>query len=367
MKRFALLPTTLVALAVGALAVPVAAGAHSRHAHHSRHAVRRSHTVRFYATVVKANSHGLLVRTLSGKTLHFSARQIARQRAPLARRHGLHVRLRHGRRMHFAFMAPDMQPPNAPVAINILGLQPGITVLITETVSPAGAVTVTITLPPSNVTVQQNDAGVITDVEDSDFKMTAAAGAELRLFMAADQLSNLNLQPCDTVEVRYHQDAGLLIADDVQVTGASTAGDCTPTSDATGPITQVSTTSIAIAGDGGPMTFAVDSAELTGGFQIGDVVDVTYVHNSDGSLSATDVEYVEQDASGVVTAVSSQSVTITDSSSGSSETFVADSNGLQLCTYAFDGVHVGDQIDVTYHQSAAGLVADSVDDPGAGS
>jgi hypothetical protein len=270
--------------------------------------------------------------------------------------------------MHFAFMAVDQRPPAGPVAINILGLQPGVTVLITETVAPDGSVTVTITLPPSNVTVQQTDSGVVTDVEDDAFELTTTAGAELRLHMATQQLSNLDLQSCDTVNVTYHQDAGLLIADDVQVTGTSSSGDCTPTSDATGTITQVSPTGVTINTDSGPMTFAVDSSDLTDGFQNGDVVDITYVQNSDGSLTATDVEYVEQDASGTVTAVSAQSVTITDSSTGASETFIADpSSGLELCTYAFDGVHVGDQIDVTYHQSAAGLVADSVDDPGAGS
>lgn len=270
--------------------------------------------------------------------------------------------------MHFAHMAVDPRPPVGPVAINILGLQPGVTVLVTETVSADGRVTVTITLPPSNTTVQQSASGVVTDVEDDAFEMAASGGADLRLHMAAGQLSNLDLQPCQTVEVTYHQDAGLLIADDVQVTGTSSSGDCTATSDATGPITEIYGSTITIGGSAGPMTFGVASSDLIDGFRTGDVVDVTYVQNGDGTLTATDVEYVELNASGTVTAVTPQSVTITDSATGASETFVADpSLGLQLCTRAFDGIHVGDQIDVTYHQSAAGLVADSVDDPGAGS
>jgi hypothetical protein len=158
----------------------------------------------------------------------------------------------------------------------------------------------------------------------------------------------------------------MLIADGGEVTGSSSAGDCAPTYDATGPITEVSSTSITITSDQGPMTFAVSSPDITSGFNNGDVVDVTYTQNGDGSLQATDVQYVEQDASGVVTAVSSTKLTITDGNTGQPDTFTADpNNGLQLYTYAFDGVHVGDQIDVTYHQTGSGLVADVVNDPGA--
>jgi hypothetical protein len=254
------------------------------------------------------------------------------------------------------------------VVINIVGLQPGVTVLITETIAPDGTVTITITLPPASVDMPQSTSGVVTDVEDDVFEVTTGDGADLRLHMAADLLSNIGLQTCDTVDVTYHQDAGMLIADRAQVTGASSSGDCAPTYDATGPITQVSGSSITIAADQGPMTFSVSDSDITDGFQNGDVVDVTYTQNSDGSLSATDVEYVEQDASGTVTSVSSNSLTLTDSSTGQPATFIADpNNGLQLCTYAFDGVHVGDQVDVTYHQTAAGLVADSVDDQPASS
>ena len=90
---------------------------------------------------------------------------------------------------------------------------------------------------------------------------------------------------------------------------------------------------------------------------MGDTVDVTYAQNADGSLSADDVEYVEQDASGPVTAVSDSRITVADQASGNSYTITADPT-LAL----FYGVLPGDQVDVTYHQSAAGLVADAVDD-----
>jgi hypothetical protein len=262
--------------------------------------------------------------------------------------------------------ASDLTISAGSVVVNILGLQPGVTILITETIEPDGTITITITLPSFGG--QQTASGVVGDVGDDTFDVTTGDGTDLRLHMATDQLSALNLQSCDTVSVTYHQDAGMLIADAAQVTGASTSGDCAPTYDATGAITQISGSSITINSDQGPMTFAVADPSLTDGFQSGDVVDVTYVQNSDGSLQATDVQYIEQDASGVVTAVSSTKLTITNGTTGQSETFTADpNNGLQLFTYAFDGVHVGDQIDVCYHQSASGLIADSVNDQGAAS
>jgi hypothetical protein len=87
------------------------------------------------------------------------------------------------------------------------------------------------------------------------------------------------------------------------------------------------------------------------------VVDVTYYRSSDGSLNADDVEYVELDAAGAVSAVSDSSLTLTDQDTGQPDTFIGDPDlGL------FDGVNPGDQVDLIYHQSATGDVADAVDD-----
>ena len=275
---------------------------------------RGSRTVRFYATVVRTSRNGVRVRTLSGRSLDFSAAQIARARSPLTTHRRLHVRA--GDRpngMHFAYMAGDVPPPARPVAITILGLQPGVTVLIARTVGRDGRVTVKITLPASNVTVQQTVSGVVTDLESGSFEIVDRGGAALRFDVDRGRPSNLNLRECETVDVTYHQYGSLLIADDVRA-GASAPPDCT------------------------------------------------------ANPAAAGVEYAEHYASGRVTAVRSRSVTIIDADTGRSKRFVADpSQGPQLCTYAFDGVHVGDQIDVTFHQSPTGMVADSVSDPGAGS
>jgi hypothetical protein len=109
--------------------------------------------------------------------------------------------------------------------------------------------------------------------------------------------------------------------------------------------------------DNGSMTFAVDSSDITDGFQVGDVVDVTYTDNGDGTFDASDVEYVEQDSTGTVTAVSDGSMTFTDSDSGQPVTVTADP-----AAGVFDGIAVGDEVDVNYHQSGTQLVADEVDD-----
>jgi hypothetical protein len=248
------------------------------------------------------------------------------------------------------------------VTVNILGLQPGVTVLVTETVNPDGSVSITITLPPAGATGEENATGVVSQVETDTFDVQTTDGSDLRLHMAADALSALNLQSCDEVTVTFHQDAALLIADTVQVTGASGSGDCQPTYDVVGTITAVSASGLTVTGDKGPMTFTVDDPSITDGYVAGDQVDVTYVQNSDGSLNAQDVEYVEQDALGTVTAVSSSSMTITDDTTGASETFVTDPSGLALEGTGFDGIQVGDQVDVTYHVSGNQLVADDVSD-----
>jgi hypothetical protein len=311
----------------------------------------KSHSVAFFGRVVSSSRHGLVLRLADGNTVSFSSRQVTHKRLPASKRH-----------KHLAHAATDLSLTSGGVTINLQGLQPGVTVLVTETIDPAGNVTITITLPPAStpgVTGAQQASGVLTEVDTDAFVVQTADGSDLRLHMAQHTLSNLNLSPCDTVDVTYHQDAGMLIADNVQSTGTSTTGDCAvdPTpQDAVGTITQVASDSVTIStSDHGPLTFKVDDPSITDGFAVGDVVDVTYLQQSDGTLDASDVQLVEHDATGTVASVSDGSVTI---NVGSHQyTFTADpSQGM------FDGVALGDSIDVTFHQSAGQFVADSVSD-----
>jgi Domain of unknown function (DUF5666) len=320
----------------------------------------QSRTVSFLGQVVRSSSHGLVLRLADGKTITFGAGQIRHKRPKPSQRH---------KHLH---AAGDLGISAGGVTVNIQGLQPGVTVLITETVDGSGNVTITISLPPAGTgtpagnTGEQSASGVISQVNTDTFDLTTGDGSDLRLHMSASQLSNLNLNVCDTADVTYHQDAGLLIADTVNDNGQSTSGDCAPqqtSQDEVGAITAVSSSSITLnTTDNGPMTFSVDpSSGLTDGFVLGDVVDVSFTQNSDGSNSASDVEYVEQDSTGTVTSVSDGSLTITDSSTGQPDTFTADPTAGM-----FDGVALGDQVDVTYHTSSGQLVADAVDDQSGG-
>jgi hypothetical protein len=305
----------------------------------------RSRTVSFYARVLRSSRAGLSLRLGDGNDVKFAAGQV--KHAPTASASGS----RHPPIAHVARSANVSRS----VSIAIQGLEPGVTVLVTESVDGSGNVVITITLPASVAGVggAQQASGVVGDVSSDSFVLATADGSELRLHAAPSLLAGLNLRACDTVLVTYHQAAQRLIADTVQSTGSSTSGDCsdsTPAQHVAGTITQVSAGGLTISSDHGAVTFTVASSDITAGFQPGDLVDVTYSQNN-----ATDVEYVEQDASGTVRAVSAGSITITAGSQ--TKTFAADpSQGM------FDGIAVGDQVGVVYHQSSGQLVADSVDD-----
>jgi uncharacterized protein DUF5666 len=173
------------------------------------------------------------------------------------------------------------------------------------------------------------------------------------------------LTPGITVLVRESAHAkgrrAITISVPATTTAAGTVGSGDPSAQdqvAEGTITQVSSAALAIRTDAGSRSFSVDpSSGLTDGFAVGDLVDVSYAQNADGSESADDVEYAEQDVSGQVTAVSGASITVAGQASEAPLTITADpGQGL------FDGILAGDEVEVTYHQSAGGPVADSVDD-----
>jgi Domain of unknown function (DUF5666) len=233
-------------------------------------------TISFYARVVRSGSRKVRLRLGDGSAFSLSSKQVSTK--PVA---------------HAAVVSP------ASVTLQVLGLAPGQTVLISEMVDARGHWTITITLPGSGT----------------------AAGA------------------------------------------GTTSGDGSGDGEgddqvAEGAITQISDSQLAVSTDSGALSFSVDrTAGLTDGFLVGDVVDVSYYENPDGTLSADDVEYVEQDATGVVSTVSDATLTVLDDATGQPDSFSADPEmGL------FDGVTPGDQVDVTYHESAAGYVADAVDD-----
>jgi hypothetical protein len=246
---------------------------------HVRKTARAFGTISFYAKVVRSGHKQLRLRLGDGGALRLSSKQVSTRTVA-----------------HAAAVS------TAPVTIQVQGLTPGETVLISETVDARGHWTITLTLPSASTT-----GGGTTSGDGAGDDSGGGSGDE--------QLAE-------------------------------------------GTITQVSDGRVAVSTGSATLSFSVDpTAALTDGFLVGDVVDVTYYENADGSLSADDVEYVEADATGVVSDVSDGSLTLTDPAIGQPDTFIGDPDlGL------FDGVNPGDQVDVTYHESAAGDVADAVDD-----
>jgi hypothetical protein len=320
--------------------------------------VAQAASVSFYAKVVSDGSKGLTLRLTHGQKLGFTSRQLTHIKATAKPKNAAIVRK--------AVMAGPTSVTAGNVTINIEGLQPGDTVLITEATGGSGSLTITIQLTtgPAGGTVSAHQAsGAVVNVGTDVFDVTTGDGSTLHLHLAADALANLNLNVCDNVTVSYHEDAGIFIADNVSHTGVSTTGACSTgdgnQSDVFGPIVAVSGTSVTIdAADQGSMTFTVSDPSITFGYQVGDSVDVTYEQAAIGStLIADDVEYNDQQTSGVVTSVGSDWVSIVDDNTGNSETFNADPSLLA-------GVQVGDEVEVSYYQSAGGQALDQLADDG---
>jgi hypothetical protein len=254
-------------------------------------------TVSFYGRVVRSNAGGLTLRLGDGATVSFSANQVS------AVRQRVNAQWHRWRSLTAAAL-------HVHAGLNIAGLAPGTIVFVTETIAN-GHATISVTVP---------------------------AGSR------GNQSGNQN-----------GDQPGSQSGDNGDDNGAGTGGD------AVGTITQLSTTALTINAGGRTMTFSCDPAgDLTDGFAVGDLVDVTY-DSSGASLQASDVEYVESDATGTVTAVDTSSLTLTNSDTGQTQTIVADAD-----EDMFDGVTVGDGVVVTYHQSAGQLIADVVDDETAG-
>lgn len=309
--------------------------------------------VRYYAHVVR-NAAGRLVLSLAdGRTVSFNSSQIK------------------ARKLHKGHAVSADAASGISITVNA---PPGTTVLVNETVAADGSVSVTITITNApNGGGGNTDAtasGTVTDVQLDSFGIVDEnTGTTTRFTMDPDALAAINMAPCDTVDVSYQQDGATLVADNVNDYGSSDGGACDggagtyyPAQDVVGNITDITDSSVSInTADDTSMTFPVlPSSGLLSGFALDDSVDITYSQDPDGTLYVADIEYAENDSTGVVVAVSESQLTIVDDSTGQQDVFTADPSQ-QL----FDGVAIGDQVDVTWHQAADGSqVADNIDDSG---
>lgn len=240
-----------------------------------------SRRVRFLARVVHSGRAGLTLALGDGTNLRLGARQLHRSRRHL-----------HGGRARTIAYADSALPP---VQVNVQGLAAGETIMVTEELLPDGTLSITITLPPPGTPApgaEQTVSGTVASVDDQGLAVIGADGYDVELTADPDLLSSSGVSECDLVTVSYHTEGTVLVADDVQVTGASSEAACAPDQDSVGTVTAVSADSITIASDQGPQTFSLDDPSLADGVNVGDQVDVSWYVNDAGAQAADDVEPV---------------------------------------------------------------------------
>jgi hypothetical protein len=163
----------------------------------------------------------------------------------------------------------------AGVTVDLQGLQPGQAVLVTIATDGHGNVVLTIKLLPAGTAIgaggsgaggsgagasgggagELHASGVVTDDEgEGFFAIDPGHGGELGFDDPQRLFEDSGAAWCDVVDVAYHADGDALVADDVEVTGQSDAGDCAD--DAT--TDEVDGTVSAIAGDRSALTVAPD-------------------------------------------------------------------------------------------------------------
>jgi Domain of unknown function (DUF5666) len=118
----------------------------------------------------------------------------------------------------------------------------------------------------------------------TDDSIAIDTGDEQLTFVADPDLL-ADIQVDDEVDVTYYEDGGTLVADDVSLVDDGQEDDTV-----TGTVTQVRGDGLTIQVDGeGAMSFSADP-DLLQDVAVGDVVDVTYYQDDNGSLVADDVE-----------------------------------------------------------------------------
>jgi hypothetical protein len=311
---------------VGALALPAAASAKQQsgavlkvdRAHHAVEIVTPKHVVRRYSAAGKLlkhlKPHTAVAYSAQGKKIvklraKGRARKVAFYGKVVASgKSGVLLRLADGRRVKLGGgrnrkAARKRVAAAGSVTLNIQGLKVGQVVLITQTSDAGGNVSITIKLvqvPDANGGEDQDAVGTVTAIaaDGSSITVQVDGGGSMTFQTDSDVVDGINVG--DVVDVAFYQDTdGSLVADDVSRADDG-SGDGGEDQLVTGTVTAVAPdgASITVAVDGGgSMTFQTDP-DLSDSIAVGDVVDVAYYQDTDGSYVADDVSPVDDSGDG---------------------------------------------------------------------
>ncbi len=236
--------------------------------------------------------------------------------AQVVRSSGRHAVVRLGDGSRLKLSAPKRPHAHgARAAVDLAGLRSGQAVLVTIASAGRGNVVLALRLLPSGTPIgdgsgsggtgggsgagaaELHASGTVSDDEgEGYFAIDPGSGDELGFDDPQRLFEDAGAAWCDVVDVAYHRDGDALVADDLQVTGQSTAGDCA--GDGWGD--EVDGTVSAIAGDRSSLavepddgsattTIPVDDPALLDGIEVGDDVAVTLDENG----IAIDVELLD--------------------------------------------------------------------------
>jgi len=192
------------------------------------------------------------------------------------------------------------------VTIDLQGLTPGETLLVTIATDAQGNIAITIRVLPAATDIGDDELqarGVVTDDEgDGSFAIRTDDGSGLRFGDPQRLLEAADVAWCDLVEVSYHKAGQRLIADGLRVTGSSDGGDCAEQDDW---VDEVDGTVTALAGDGSSLTLAlddgsgeetypVDDASLLDEIAIGDEVAV-YLDEDGTAIDVEPLDWFDDD------------------------------------------------------------------------
>jgi hypothetical protein len=219
-------------------------------------------------------------------------------------------------------------------------------------------------------------SGVVTSIGTDSITFQLPDGSSLTTALPAASVAYLSseddINDCETATVAYSDESSGPVLDSLTPTGISvdpiseSLGDtCADESDGgtdvVGTLGTIGASAFTLDVPGSsPLTISYDpTADLLSGNSPGDAVDVTYTVNPDGSLSAQDVEYVEEYATGTVLAVDADAGTldVADAVTGQTDYF-------QDGDADFSSVTVGETVGVDYYVAAGEPQADDVESLG---